>query len=65
MNLERICVSYFPLNGKSVYLQYAYAAFLMGKMPMRDNMGHDARKPVFGVSDKLRFKPACSATETS
>ena len=23
-----------------------------------------ARKPVFGVSDKMRYKPACSATET-
>ena len=23
------------------------------------------RKPVFGVCDKVRFKPACSATETS
>ena len=29
------------------------------------NMGRDARKPVFGVSDKVRFKPVCSATETS
>ena len=28
-------------------------------------MGCDARKPVFGVSDKLRCKPACPATETS
>ena len=28
-------------------------------------MGLDARKPVFGVSEKVRFKPACSATETS
>ena len=28
-------------------------------------MGLDAKKPVFGVSDKVRFKPACSATETS
>ena len=28
-------------------------------------MGLVARKPVFGVSDKVRFKPACSATETS
>ena len=28
-------------------------------------MGFAARKPVFGVSDKVRFKPACSATETS
>ena len=24
-----------------------------------------ARKPVFGVFNKVRFKPACSATETS
>ena len=28
-------------------------------------MGLDARKPVFGVSVKVRFKPAFSATETS
>ena len=27
------------------------------------NMGRDARKPVFGISDKVRFKPVCSATE--
>ena len=29
------------------------------------NMGLYATKPVFGVSDEVRFKPACSATETS
>ena len=29
------------------------------------NMGCDARKPVFRVSDIARLKPACSATETS
>ena len=28
-------------------------------------MGRIATKPVFGVSDKVRFKPACSATGTS
>ena len=28
-------------------------------------MGLVARKPVFGVSNKVRFKPAFSATETS
>ena len=28
-------------------------------------MSHDARNPVFGVSDIARLKPACSATETS
>ena len=29
------------------------------------HMGLAARKSVFGVSDKVRFKPACSAIETS
>ena len=29
------------------------------------NLGLVARIPVFGVSDKVRFKQACSATETS
>ena len=28
-------------------------------------MGHDARKPVFGVSNKVRFKPVSSALGTS
>ena len=28
-------------------------------------MGLDVTKPIFGVSDEGRFKPACSATETS
>ena len=28
-------------------------------------MGSNMRKPVFGVYDKVRFKPACLATETS
>ena len=25
----------------------------------------DARKPDFGISDKVRFQPACSATKTT
>ena len=29
------------------------------------NMGLDAKKPVYGVSDKMSFKPVSSATETS
>ena len=29
------------------------------------NMGLDATKPVFGVSDKASYKPVSSATETS
>ena len=29
------------------------------------SMGLVVRKPAFGVSNKVRFKPACSATETS
>ena len=28
-------------------------------------MGHVARKPVFGVSEKISFKPVSLATETS
>ena len=28
-------------------------------------MGLDAKPPVFGVSDKARLKPVCSATEAS
>ena len=27
-------------------------------------LGCDVRKPVFGVSDEVRFKPTCSASET-
>ena len=30
-----------------------------------NDMGLDATKPVFGVSDKVSFKPVSSATETS
>ena len=29
------------------------------------NMSLVTRKPVFGVSDQVRIKPACSATETN
>ena len=29
------------------------------------HLGRDARKPAIGVLNKMRFKPACSATETS
>ena len=29
------------------------------------NMNHITRKPVFRVSDQVRLRPACSATETS
>ena len=29
------------------------------------NLSHITRKPVFGVCDQLRLKPACSADETS
>ena len=30
----------------------------------RYHMGHVVRKPVFGVTDKARFKPVSSATES-
>ena len=28
-----------------------------------ENLSHVARKPVFGVSDQVRHKPSCTATE--
>ena len=31
----------------------------------RSNLGIVATKPGFGVSDKVNYKPVCSATETS
>ena len=40
------------------------ASSLCAKMLHYDK-GLIAKKHVFGVSDKVRFKPACSATETS
>ena len=27
------------------------------------NMSRDVRKPVFGISDQVRHKPGCTATE--
>ena len=38
---------------------------LLGTATPLHDMGHDKRKLVFWVSDKVRFKPACLATETS
>ena len=32
---------------------------------IQNEMGLVARKPVFGVSNKVRFKPACSATDSA
>ena len=34
-------------------------------MSITNYMNHGMRKPVFGVCDQVRLKPACSATETS
>ena len=30
----------------------------------QEQLGRNARKPVFGISHKVKFKPACSAIET-
>ena len=39
--------------------------FYFHKSVVRFYMSHLTRKPVFGVCDQVRLKPACSATETS
>ena len=31
----------------------------------KNKMSRDARKPVFGVSDQVRHKPACTSSEKS
>ena len=48
----------FKGNKKLIKI-YKYKCELMHKY-----IGHDARKPVFGVSDKASFKPVSSATQT-
>ena len=51
-----------------IYL-YLYVAFLDSSIHLSSlympHMGLVARKPVFGVSGKARFKPVSSATEAS
>ena len=47
----------------SLYIEYLSTMEMVNND--NDHMGRDARKPVFGVSYKMIFKPACSATETS
>ena len=42
-----------------------YVKYLKNQTRDAGYMGLVATKPVFGVSDKVRFKAACSATETS
>ena len=32
---------------------------------IKDHLSRDARKPVFGVSDQVRHKPACTSSEKS
>ena len=52
--------------GLSVSMYFAYnkvSCFLMKQLNYY--LGLEATKPVFGVSDKARLKPACSVIETS
>ena len=48
-------------NGSAKKFIGMIRANILGKY----NMSRDTTKPVFGVFDKVTFKPACSATETS
>ena len=53
----------YPEKSNSGYLTLVTSSFPSAKV--RDYMGRDVKKSVLGVSDEVRFKPACSATETS
>ena len=46
-------------NNKGTFVQTFQGLFYLFYMSC------DARKPVFGVFEKVKFKPACSATDTS
>ena len=41
------------------------ASVLENPIKVRSHVGRHSRKPVFLISNKVIFKPACSATETS
>ena len=47
-----LCVQYFIIWSRCYSVAQQY-------------MSHVTKKTVFGVSDQLRLKPACSATEAS
>ena len=63
---QRHMLPFFPIKVAPTKTKlYQYVCDL--KLPNFDaaNMGRDARKPVFGVSDIVQLRPSCSATETS
>ena len=50
------------LYGAGIFMRLSK---LINKQYFLSELLYDATKPVFGVYDKMRFKPACSATKTS
>ena len=56
----------FTLSGclRQVLLYYRMVLIAKSVQLQCNHMGLVARKPVFGVSNKMRLKPASSATET-
>ena len=54
------------LDSKQEHLQLS-GALALGNFARSgtDHLSHITRKPVFGVCDQVRLKPACSAKETS
>ena len=57
------------------FIFFSENSFIVGKVYLhiqgqhvadpQNHMGRDATKAVFGVSDKVSFKPVSSSTETS
>ena len=53
-------------NGNEIYLFRIFSFYLeIFAIFFLHEMGLCMTKPVFGVSDTVRLKPVCSATETS
>ena len=73
---ETIYVAYRKHGGRHIYsAEYWNHLVVRNLLPVNASdcstfrvslkMGHDATKPVIGVSDKARLKPVASATETN
>ena len=42
-----------------------FSTVIMNLNASRNEVSRDVRKPVFGVSDQVRHKPACTSSEKS
>ena len=56
---------YHRVVSESVHILYFAVLSCQFIVPCLSKMSRDARKPVFGVSDQVQHKPACTSSEKS